>query len=87
MKIKDGFVLRKVCEEFVVVAVGRQTLDFKGIIRLNDTGAFLWEQLQKECTAAELAEALAAEYAVDADTARADADEFIQSLRAADLLV
>ncbi len=87
MKIKDGFVLRKVCEEFVVVAVGRQTLDFKGIIRLNDTGAFLWEQLQKECTAAELAAALAAEYAVDADTARADADEFIQSLRAADLLV
>lgn len=87
MKIKDGFVLRKVCEEFVVVAVGRQTLDFKGIIRLNDTGAFLWEQLQKECTSEELAAALAAEYAVDEATARADADEFIQSLRAADLLV
>ena len=87
MKIKDGFMLRKVCEEFVVVAVGRQTLDFKGIIRLNDTGAFLWEQLQKECAAEELAAALAAEYAVDEATARADADEFIQSLRAADLLV
>ncbi len=87
MKIKDGFMLRKVCEEFVVVAVGRQTLDFKGIIRLNDTGAFLWEQLQKECTSEELAAALAAEYAVDEATARADADEFIQSLRAADLLV
>lgn len=86
MKIKEGFVLRNICGEYVVVAVGRQTLDFKGLIKLNETGAFLWEHLKNDCTAEELLVALRAEYDVDEDTARADIQAFEESLRAADLL-
>ena len=41
MKIKDGFMLRKVGGQNVVVAVGKASRDFNGIIRLNDTGKFL----------------------------------------------
>ena len=44
MKIKDGFMLRKVGGQNVVVAVGKASRDFNGIIRLNDTGRFLWEK-------------------------------------------
>lgn len=86
MKIKEGFVLRNICGEYVVVAVGKQTLDFKGLIKLNETGAFLWEALQKECTAEELLAAMRAEYDVDAATAQADIDAFIESLQEAKLL-
>lgn len=86
MKIKEGFVLRNICGEYVVVAVGRQTLDFKGLIKLNDTGAFLWEQLQKDCTEEELLVAMRAEYDVDVATAQADIKAFVDSLRAAELL-
>lgn len=87
MKIKDGFVLRNICGEYVVVAIGKQTLDFKGLIKLNETGAFLWEQLQNECTAEDLKAAMLAEYDVDAATAQADIEAFIASLTKADLLV
>ena len=47
MKIKDDFVLRKVADSYVVVPVNSLTLDFNGVINLNETGTFLFEQLQK----------------------------------------
>lgn len=43
MKIKDGFMLRKVGGQYVVVAFGEASRSFNGIIRLNETGKFLWE--------------------------------------------
>lgn len=85
MKIKEGFVLRNICGDYVVIAVGKQTLDFQGIIKLNETGAFLWEKLQQDCTAEELLTAMQAEYAVDEATAREDIRAFIDSLQAAGL--
>ncbi len=87
MKIKDGFVLRNICDEFIVVAVGRQTLDFKGLIKLNESGAFLWEQLKNDVTEDELLKALTAEYAVEEAVAREDVAAFLKSLKEADLLV
>ncbi len=87
MKLKDGFVLRQIGGSYVVVAVGLQTLDFKGMIRLNETGAFLWECLTAgECTEASLVTALTNEYDVDETRAAADVYAFVQSLREADLL-
>ena len=88
MKLKSGFVLRQIGGSYVVVAVGLQTLDFKGMIRLNETGAFLWEQLtSEERSKADLVAALTAEYEVDEDTASRDVDVFVGSLQDADLLV
>ena len=46
MKIKNDFVLRKVADSYVVVPVNSLTLDFNGVMNLNETGAFLFEQLQ-----------------------------------------
>ncbi len=88
MKLKEGFVLRQVAGSYVVVAVGLQTLDFKGMIRLNETGAFLWKQLaENECTEASLVMAMTTEYDVDNETAAADVAAFIRSLQEADLLI
>ncbi len=88
MKIKEGFVLRQVGNSYVVVAVGLQTLDFKGMIRLNETGAFLWKQLsERECTEESLVAAMTNEYDVDSKRAAADVGAFIRSLQEADLLL
>ena len=43
-------MLRKVAGDHVVVPVGEAGKVFHGMIRLNDTGAFLWEQCRKETT-------------------------------------
>lgn len=86
MKIKDGFIVNKVGSQHVVVPVGEASMERHCMIRLNDTGAFLWEQLGANTTGDALVEALLAEYAVDEDTARADVATFLEKLRDADLL-
>lgn len=88
MKLKEGFVLRQVGGSYMVVAVGLQTLDFKGMIRLNETGAFLWKQLaDSACTEESLVDAMTGEYDVDRETAAVGVKAFLQSLKNADLLV
>ena len=45
MKIKEGFLLRQVGGNYVIVPVGAQSVDFRCIITLNEVGAFLWQKL------------------------------------------
>lgn len=79
MKIKEGFLLRKVAGETVVLPVGGE-LDLNMMITLNDTGAFLWEQLESETDENELAAALLAEYDVDEATAKKSVAAFVKKL-------
>ncbi len=86
MKIKKDFILRKVADSYVVVPVNKMTLDFNGIINLNETGAFLFELLQKGAERDELVDKMLEEYDVDREKAEADIDVFIQKVRDADVL-
>ncbi len=87
MKLKDGFVLRQVGGHSIVVPVGAQVVDFDCMITLNETGAFLWQQLQYECTAERLTEVMMEEYDVSPEIAKADVAAFVEKLRQAELLV
>ena len=87
MKIKEDFVLRKVADSYVVVPVNKLTLDFNGIITLNETGAFLWEKMKKDCSEADLVEALLAEYEVSRETAERDVHRVVELLRENNILV
>lgn len=87
MKIKDGFMLKKVGGQNVVVALGEASRSFNGIIRLNDTGVFLWQKLQQETSEEQLLAALTAEYDIGEEQAKSDIAEFIAALRKATLLV
>lgn len=88
MRIKENFVLRELCGNYVVVAVGEQTLNFKGLVKLNKTGAFLWQKLAaEEVSEQELLNALLSEYDVPAATAKTDLQEFIALLQEAELLI
>lgn len=81
MKLKDGFVLRQVAGQAVVLPSG-DTLDLNMMISLNDTGAFLWERLQQETDEQALVDALLREYDVDAQTAHKAVTAFLEKLNA-----
>ena len=87
MKIKDGFVLRKVAGSYIAVATGEESISFNAMITTNETGAFLWELLKNDTTEEELLKALLAEYDVDEETAKADISEFLGKLREGKLVV
>ncbi len=74
MKIKQGFSLRQMGTDCIVIPNGSEVIDFDNIISLNATAVYLWNELQNSAfdneTAAQL---LMQRYALDIDTARCDA--------------
>ena len=86
MKIKSGFVKSKIGDECVVVPVGAKTVDFRGIITLNDSAEFIWNSLKEDKTEQELLKLILCEYYVDEAIAKKDLDEFISVLKDKDLL-
>ena len=79
MKLKEGFILRTVAGETVVIPSGEE-LDLNVMITLNETGAFLWERMQTETTQEALVEALLAEYDVAEQLAADCVAAFVKKL-------
>ena len=80
MKIKEGYVLRQVAGLWVVLPLAEETVNFNGMIKLNDCGALLWKELERGCELEGLVDAVLAEYWVTREQARADATEFLEKL-------
>lgn len=87
MKISQNFILREIAGEYVIVPTGEAAYEFQGLITVNETGAFLWEKLQKdEQTEESLVKVLCEEYETDQTQAEKDVAEFIQRLRQQNIL-
>ena len=79
MRIKDGFTLRTICGEHVVIGEGLAQVSFNKMLSLNATAAYLWEQVQgKDFTVEDLVTLLTDKYEVSADQARQDALKLVQ---------
>ena len=87
MKIKKNFVLRTIAGSNVVVPTGSDSVNFNGMISLNETGAFLWKILETGADEAILADRLQAEYeGADRQTYEKDVAAFIKVLSDANIL-
>lgn len=86
MKIHDGFLLREVAGNYIVMPVGAAAERLNGMIKLNETSAFLFRALEKETDEESLVRALLTEYAVDAEVAKHDVRAFLDTLRRAKVL-
>ena len=75
MKVKNGFNLREVCGEHIIVAEGDENIDFSNIISMHESSAYLWEEVQKmgTFTVDNLVELICNQYEIDETTARKDA--------------
>ncbi|MBP5217978.1 MAG: PqqD family protein [Bacteroidales bacterium] len=74
MKTIEGFVLRPLGEEYIVIGEGIAQVDFNRMISMNSSAAYLWSKVEgKEFTVEDLKDLLLEEYEVDPDTAAADA--------------
>jgi len=80
MKIKEGYLINKLGDGYVVVTVGEAAKEFNGLIRLNSTGAFLWKSIQDGAdTKEKLVSTLLDQFeALDEETAKNDVEEFLE---------
>ena len=82
MRIKDNFVLQQIVDEYIVVPVAEESERLHGIIKLNETGAFLWDLLRTtEVSVSDLEDALARKYNIGLDIAQKDVEAFINHIR------
>ena len=86
MKIKEGYLLREVAGQFLVVPVGNQAISFNGIITLNKTWKVILEVLQKETSKATILETLLDRFEVTPEQASQDIDMFLSTLQKHQLL-
>ena len=76
MKIKEGFILRKICGEYVVVGEGLAQVNFNKMLSLNQSAAYLWEAVSgKEFSKEDLIQLLLDKYEVTPERAAADVDK------------
>ena len=87
MKTKKGFRLRNICGENVIVAEGIENIDFSRIISMNESAAYLWNNVQgKDFDADTLVELILQEYDTDEQTARRDIGQLLQKWQEAGII-
>ena len=62
MKLREDYMMTSMGEDYVLVPVGKATERFHGVVRLNDSAAFVVRQLQNETDAEKIIDAMDAEY-------------------------
>ncbi len=80
MKIKQGFVLRRVLDEAIVVASGEASKTFHGMIKLNDSAADIWQWISEGKGEAEIAKLLSEKYEIPLEKATSDTQAMIKSM-------
>ena len=87
MNLREDLILRHVGEDYIIVEPGQDQIDMSRVYTLNETAAWLWEQLQgKEFQLSDVTSLLLDRYEVDETTASNDAQKLIDLFRAQNLL-
>ncbi|OUP78241.1 hypothetical protein B5F08_07045 [Anaeromassilibacillus sp. An172] len=81
MKLKDGFIAYNTGDENLLVATGEAGKSFNGIVRNNETAAFIAELLKNEITEDEIVNKILEEYDVDEKTARKDVKKLLDTFK------
>ena len=87
MRIKNGFVLREVAGQIVVIATGEASKDFHGMIKLNVPGKVIWLALQEGLSEDEIAQRLQEQFDVDSEKALRDTRAFLEQMEGMGFLV
>ncbi len=80
-KLKDGFIVRKIGNQFMAVPVGSRTSDIHGMIALSESGALLWSALENGADEATLTDILTDNYEIEYSVASQDVKKFLDGLQ------
>lgn len=93
MRAKPGFRITDVCGSHILVAEGKENIDFSNIISMNESSKLLWDSIQgRDFTAEDLAKILTDNYQIDDNTplpyerALTDAKEVVKQWKNAGII-
>jgi len=86
-RIKNGYMVRNIADEWIILPTDNASHDFNGMMLINESGAFIWKELEDGNDKEALINALFMEYNVDRETAEKDIEEFLNTLSNCGLLL
>ena len=86
MKIKDNYMLSEIEGEYIIITIGNIEDGFNGYLKINETGKYIWEQLENEISEEELIKNFSNQYSLDIDKAREDVNSFLSVLKKVDAI-
>lgn len=86
MRLREGFIVHNIADEYMAVATGEAAKYFNGIVRNNETAAYIFELLQQETTEEEIVDAMCQRYEVERNVVKKDVKEVLQRLMRAGFL-
>lgn len=87
MRLKKGFVIHNIGDEYMAVATGDLLQDFYGYVRNNETATDIFVMLQEETTEEQIVDAMYEKYDVEREVLEQDVHEIIEKFRVAGFLV
>ena len=87
MRIKEGYILKDVANQYVVVPIGNEAINFNGMLRLNKTAKLLFEALREEKEIKDLVLLLQEHYDINEDDALRDVKDFLSVLESKNILL
>jgi hypothetical protein len=73
-------VTRKTGDEYVLVPVSNNIANMNNVYTLNETGAFIWDQIDGVKSVEEIIAALVSEYEIERTAASSDVFSFIEKM-------
>lgn len=87
MKTKNGYILRPLGMEYILVAEGLEAVDANRIISMNESAAYLWKAVEgKDFEAETMVDLLLDEYDITREVAEKDVDVLLQTWKDADII-
>ncbi|MGJ1262588.1 PqqD family protein [Sphingobacterium spiritivorum] len=87
MRLRTDIRLRKIGEEYIIVDPGQDMVDMSKAYTLNETAAFIWNELQNtEFSVSTIAQLLRDNYDLSPEIADKDAKELVKQLQSEGLL-
>ena len=88
MKTRKGFRLRELGGDYILIGESVELVNFNNLITFNEAAAYLWQQVEgKEVDVETLTQLLLAEYDVEEDIAREDAQATINDWKEIGIVV
>lgn len=85
--MKYSFEVVELDDTLVAIPVGNHSGDFHGIIKLNETAAFIFNLLNEEITEEQLIRALSKEYGVSLETLKKDVHSYLKEFNEHGILI
>ena len=86
MKIKDGYILKEVAGSNIVIATGKQKLNFNGIMTFNSVGADVFNMLDGTNSVDEIVVKIANDYGVSVERVKTVVENLIKKMKEHNLL-